>query len=282
MYMKYILLICIILVTSISHTYASSGSTSAVILRPSLTAQMERQNKIIKKNVALARIEQAKNKKTATVQTPKKATPSSGKPTEKKSLTPTLTIPPVPQTNISTQNIQPQAPQTLDISSSIPWVDMNRVYSTWIGWYNDTRTTLWLPSYSYDGRLHATAHDWNTVFAGSRGTNYHERSPGDGYYNFQKIDTWFTERGINPKVINRAKHTENVWYGYYNCNSGDCTDALIESIRSTYDFYMSEKGKSYDAHYRSIVNPYFTKIGLDIIVVPSEKRYYLTVHYITE
>ena len=45
---------------------------------------------------------------------------------------------------------------------------------------------------------------------------------------------------------------------------------------------MSEKGKAYDAHYRSIVQPVFTKIGLDIIVVPEEYRYYLTVHYITD
>lgn len=45
---------------------------------------------------------------------------------------------------------------------------------------------------------------------------------------------------------------------------------------------MSEKGKSYDAHYRSIVQPHFTKIGLDIIVVPGERRYYMTIHYITE
>lgn len=45
---------------------------------------------------------------------------------------------------------------------------------------------------------------------------------------------------------------------------------------------MNEKGKSYDVHYRSIIQPYFTKIGLSIIVVPSEQRYYLTVHYITE
>lgn len=95
------------------------------------------------------------------------------------------------------------------------------------------------------------------------------------------IDDWFVARGIDPIVINRSKHTENVGYGYYSCNATDCTDELIHSIRSTYDFFMSEKGRSYDAHYRSIVNPYFTKMGLDIIVVPSEKRYYMTIHYIT-
>ena len=57
---------------------------------------------------------------------------------------------------------------------------------------------------------------------------------------------------------------------------------MIRSIRTTFDFFMSEKGKAYDAHYRSIVQPNFSRIGLDIIVVPTEKRYYMTVHYITE
>jgi hypothetical protein len=96
------------------------------------------------------------------------------------------------------------------------------------------------------------------------------------------IDSWFIARGVNPKIVSRAKHTENVGYGYYSCSQSDCTDTLIASIRSTYDFFMSEKGKAYDAHYRSIVQPNFSKIGLDVIVVPSERRYYLTVHYITE
>jgi Cysteine-rich secretory protein family len=165
---------------------------------------------------------------------------------------------------------------------SIPNVDTVRVRTTWLSWYNTTRKSLGRSEYSYDARLDKTASDWNKIFAEGRWLNHHTRTPGDGYYNFPKIDAWFLARWINPKVINRSKHTENVGYGYYTCNQGDCTDELIESIRSTYMFYMSEKGKSYDAHYQSIINPYFTKIGMDIIVVPNEKRYYLTVHYITE
>jgi hypothetical protein len=82
--------------------------------------------------------------------------------------------------------------------------------------------------------------------------------------------------------MNRSKHTENVGYGYYHCTDSDCTSELIASIRTTWNFFMSEKGKSYDAHYRSIINPYFTKVGMDIIIVPGEKRYYLTMHFITE
>jgi|GEM_PF-6957476 len=42
---------------------------------------------------------------------------------------------------------------------------MQKVYTTWIGWYNETRTELGLNSYTYDTRLNTTAHDWNIVFA---------------------------------------------------------------------------------------------------------------------
>lgn len=240
-----------------------------VILRPSLTAQMTRQEGINNVNFALERklknqmrlaelreIRQAKlQKKTIPV-----TSPSPQKPITKSSL----------------------PPPSYTVSSNIPWVDMNRVRSTWLDWYNTTRKSLSLGGYSYDSRLDATAADWNRVFAAGKWENHHRRNPWDSYYDFPVIDAWFGARGINPKVINRAKNTENVGYGYYSCTASDCTDELIASIRSTYNFYMSEKGKSYDAHYRSIVQPYFTKIGLDIIVVPGERRYYMTIHYITE
>jgi hypothetical protein len=181
------------------------------------------------------------------------------------------------------QNIV-QSP-TINQSTNIPTpqsVDMAQIRSTWASWYNAVRQWEWLGVYNYDSRLDSTAYDWNIEFARWFGQNHHRRNPSDSYYSFPTIDQWFIDRGINPKVINRSKHTENVGYGYYNCNSGDCTNSMIQSIRSTFDFFMSEKWKSYDAHYRSIVNPYFTKMGLSIIVVPSEKKYYLTVHYITE
>ncbi|MBC7503750.1 CAP domain-containing protein, partial [Candidatus Gracilibacteria bacterium] len=161
-------------------------------------------------------------------------------------------------------------------------VDMERVRSAWALWYNDTRNILGLGAYTYDSRLNSTAYDWNTEFAKGKALNHHTRNPGDGYYNFAVIDKWFITRGVDPIVISRAKHTENVGYGRYSCSSGDCTESLIQSIRTTFDFFMSEKGKSYDAHYRSIVQPNFTKIGLSVIVVPGEQRYYLTVHYITK
>jgi uncharacterized protein YkwD len=244
-------------------------------LKPSLTAQIKRQEHIDKKNLIQER--QAKNlARLANI----RASRGVKKSSIKTSAPIVIEHPPV------IQNPTSPAPKTWSNQafqpSKIPGVDIAKVRDTWFGWYNDYRKSLNLGAYGYDSRLDATAHDWNIRFAEGKWQNHHTRSPWDGYYNFPVIDQWFKDRGIDPKVINRSKHTENVGYGYYSCSVSDCTDSLITSIRSTFDFFMSEKGKSYDAHYRSIVNPYFTKMGFDIITVPGENRYYITVHYITE
>ncbi len=261
-----IYIILLILITSISW----SEVFALTPLRPSLTLQMQKQDMINKENKTLER-KYANTMRLAELRAEKSA--KSGKP---------LTNSPAIGTNkpiihISSPTISPSSYQP-----SVQNVDMGRIRDAWFSWYNNTRSDLGLGNYSYDPRLDVTAHDWNIEFARWKGQNHHRRNPSDSYYNFPIIDAWFTARGISPIVINRSKNTENVGYGYYACASSDCTESLITSVRSTFDFFMSEKGKSYDAHYRSIVNPYFTKMGFDIIVVPSEKRYYITVHYITQ
>ncbi len=263
-----ILISCSILTTAYAQT-----------LIPSLSTQMQQQERINIKNAHTSRLAEIANKKAAA-----KARLLALKNRSNKSVAPVVTIALAKTTTLTPSNIVINS-SPVDSSpniSTLIWVDMTRVRSTWLGWYNDTRGSLGLGSYSYDSRLDSTAHDWNIRFADGKWLNHHRRNPWDSYYDFPVIDAWFTARGVSPKVINRSKNTENVGYGYYDCNSSDCTDALIRSIRTTYDFFYSEKWKAYDAHYRSIVNPYFTRVGMDIIVVPSERRYYLTMHFITE
>jgi Cysteine-rich secretory protein family len=253
----------------------------AATLAPSLTAQIARQEAVNKRN-ALADKRQALQQRKIAIA--KRSAYLQARRDQAKTTAPTVSSAPTIVSQ-SIRTIPPTiTPPRVSSSTATPvsGVDISRVRSTWLSWYNGTRTGLGLSSYSYDTRLDSTAHDWNIVFAEGKGMNHHRRNPGDSYYDFAVIDNWFIARGVNPKIVSRAKHTENVGYGYYSCSQSDCTDALISSIRSTYDFFMSEKGKAYDAHYRSIVQPNFSKIGLDVIVVPSERRYYLTVHYITE
>lgn len=244
-------------------TWDTTHATT-VTLKPSLYTQMEYQEKIDRNNLLLEK--KLKNKM-------RLAEIKSRKDAENYKTTPQYSI--VTPVNNAKQTITPWVNQVKN-------VDMNVVRWTWINWYNEYRSSLKLWNYSYDGRLDTTSHDWNIRFADGKWQNHHRRNTWDSYYDFPVIDNWFLGKGIDPKVINRSKHTENVGYGYYHCTDSDCTSELIASIRTTWNFFMSEKGKSYDAHYRSIINPYFTKVGMDIIIVPGEKRYYLTMHFITE
>ena len=273
--MRKILLIMVLFVFTVNTTFATQ-----IVLKPNLIAQMRKQEwvnkerRIIEKrqsNTEKLRLIRANNESTSQTKNTITRITLKDKILIAKTNTPTLTI----KSSLSQTTITPWV-------TSIASVDMNRVRTTWLSYYNNTRSSLWLSSYSYDARLDATAHSWNIEFAKWRGQNHHRRNPNDSYYNYNTITEWFRTRWVEGKVMWWATTTENVWYGSYSCNSSDCTDELIKSIRSTYDFFIGEKWKAYDAHYRSVVQPNFTKIGLDIIVVPEERRYYLTVHYITD
>jgi hypothetical protein len=255
--------------------FSLSISAHAATLTPSLTTQIARQESVNKRNTLAEKRQAVQSRKIAIAQ---KVASVQARRTQVKTAVPTVTSAPT----IVSQPVRTTPPTITPprVASSsvtpIAGVDMARVRSTWLGWYNDTRTSRWLTPYGYDSRLDSTAHDWNIVFAGSRGTNFHERTPGDGYYNYPIINEWFRVRGVNPPVISRVNHSENVSYGYYRCSESDCTDELISAIRSSYTFFINST-----VHSKSVYQSNFTKIGIDVIVVPTENRYYVTVHYMT-
>lgn len=161
-------------------------------------------------------------------------------------------------------------------------IDLIRVEKEWLSWVNNLRSQSGLHPYTQDSRLSDTAQEWSE-FSKNRGYIIHGR-PGDGCvgetnyhcYNFPAIDQWFKERWINPQIIGRSKHTENLWIGSYRCNSGDCTQSAINAIKKTYNFFLSEK--SYNGvHYRTMISPNFTKMWLGLSI--KNGTYYLTIHY---
>ena len=165
-------------------------------------------------------------------------------------------------------------------SRTVGNVDMVRVEQAWLGWVNGLRSEKGLAPYSTHHMLGKTAQEW-AEFSRDRGYTTHGR-PGDGCigatnygcYNFGAIDKWFAERGVNAIVLNRSKHTENLGFGAFRC-----TQAAIDSIRKTYNFFLSEKAYN-GVHYRTMINPNFKKMGLGF----AEKNgtYYLAIHYATD
>jgi len=160
-------------------------------------------------------------------------------------------------------------------------VDMARVRATWLQWYNEARVADGLYAYTYNHQLDRSAIAWSETNK-AKGVMDHKRSPGDAYYDYAKITAWFADLGLVFKNVNRVTHTENIGWGIYHCSKSDCTDDLIKSIRTTFDFYMAEKDQAYKAHYNSVMNAYFKEIGLGIAIDPVSGKYYLTTHYGTE
>lgn len=162
-------------------------------------------------------------------------------------------------------------------------IDVELVRSTWLGWTNEVRAEEGLHAYMNNPQLERTAVAWSEL-AEDRGYMDHRRDPGDVYYDYQKITDWFASFGLTFANVNRVTHTENIGWGTYNCaeNEADCTQNLLNEIRTTFDFYMSEKNEEYRPHYNSVMNAYFNEIGLGVAVDLAAGKYYLTVHYGTE
>ena len=159
---------------------------------------------------------------------------------------------------------------------TIPNVDLQTVRTRWLQWYNALRKGRGLPPYVYDPQLNRTADIWSAQ-AANKGAISHARSAKTSGYDYAAVRDWFQDEGLVFENISGITFTENIGWGVYKCPNGNCTNAFLSGIRSTFDFYTAEEKKSYRPHWNSLVSPTFTRIGLGIAV--KNGKYYLTVHY---
>ena len=163
-------------------------------------------------------------------------------------------------------------------------VNLDIVKNNWLDWNNGLRNDLWLNPYSTSSTLENSAQVWSEQ-SKTLWDITHKRNPGDWYYNYNAITSWFANNWVVCENVSRITHTENIWWGTYSCRDGDCSEELSIATRSTFDYFLSEKWKTYDAHYRSLTQPLFTKIWLGVAVDEISEnyyKYYLTIHYCTE
>ncbi len=156
--------------------------------------------------------------------------------------------------------------------------DIQKVRETWLAWQNNQRKALGLKPFSYNPQLNRTALLWSAD-AAEKVAITHKRIKNAAYYDYPAITTWFADRGLEFTNVNRSTYSESIGYGPYTCKTDDCTSKLTDAIRSTFDFYMSEKGKKSSPHYNAIVRPEFTQIGMGIAL--KNGTYYITTHYAT-
>ncbi len=129
--------------------------------------------------------------------------------------------------------------------------------------------------------LHKTAAQWAQVMR-NRGNASHERTEGDGYYNYPKIEQWFTDKWVRFQYIKQSTFTENIGYAWFDCDEDDCTDVAVESMRRIFEFFIDEEGMAYDAHWETTIHPYYKEVGIGISVDEENNWIYMAAHYATQ
>lgn len=186
-----------------------------------------------------------------------------------------------PQPTKGTQKLE--TPQTV-VKYDNNIFNFKKVKQTWINWHNEVRNSLKLPNYVENPKLDETAHIRSKTMKLKNKTN-HKRHPNDSYYDYWKIADWMKSHGVVCKNIHRATFSESIAYRTFYCHKQDCTYDLINAMRKSFDFYMSEKWKKWAPHYRWIVHPLFRQIWVGIELKKIWKnswKYFLTTHYCTK
>lgn len=162
--------------------------------------------------------------------------------------------------------------------------DYSEINNYWLDLLNKERENLWLDKYILNDKLNISSLNWAKE---SKNKWYidHKRNKKDSYYNYKKIESWMKNNGVVCNKKSGKTFTESIWYWYFSCSDSDCTEDLKKWINQTFKFFMSEKWKKYNLHYRAIVSKYFSQIWLWIEVEKTWKnsyKYYLVNHYCTE
>jgi hypothetical protein len=162
----------------------------------------------------------------------------------------------------------------------IAGVDLKEVRRVWLSWTNAERKIGGLKPFTANQQLDHSAVTWSK-FSRDKGEMSHKRDRQTAYYDYAIITKWFANLGLTFQNRNRMTYSESIGYGPYNCSQEVCTQKLISSLRSTFDFYLKEKNQKSRPHYGAIVNPEFKIQGMGIAIDPKAQRYYVTTHYAT-
>lgn len=159
-------------------------------------------------------------------------------------------------------------------TTTLPGVDMRKVQSTWLGWYNGERAKVGAPALVIVPELNRTAQVWADT-SKQRGYIDHKRG-NNVYYDYNRIKAWFAGLGVTF-TGGGTNFGESIAWNVYSCGEADCTDELISAIRSSFDFFDAEK-RTGGPHYEMMVNKGYKQIGLGIAVDKATKKYYLVTH----
>ena len=174
-----------------------------------------------------------------------------------------------------------QTPTSQQSYQTLPNVDFEKVRTARLGRHNDLRAKKNLKPYRYHSELERTAKK-RADYLVSLGRRTHQRSAKDGYYSYPAIKVRFSDQGVKftRETAGKSAFSESIGYRTYRCSSQDCTQELIDATKKIFDGFAAEWEGG--PHYRALMMPHFTQMGLGFEFDPVKKYVYTVIHYGTE
>ena len=134
---------------------------------------------------------------------------------------------------------------------------------------------------AYHSELERSATEWSKKQAETWYVG-HKRKKTDWYYNYSSVQQRFADLGIKFANLwgGKSSFTESMGYRGYSCSGADCTSAMIDSTKKSFDAFVKEGPGG--VHYKAIVMPHFKYIGVGFAVNSKTKTVYTTIHYGTD
>ena len=151
----------------------------------------------------------------------------------------------------------------------IPNVDWDRVQEEWLSWHNEYREQKWLQPYTYNESLNFTSLIRAQQIASEKRKTWstHARKLNDWYRNTDSIKERFSNLWVNVLYF-----SESNAYGYYNCKKSDCTQEMIDVLKTCFNRTFMD-----GSHYPAVVSSTFDQIWLWVAV--NGNYVWITTHY---
>ena len=168
------------------------------------------------------------------------------------------------------------------LSDNVSNIDEQKVRDAILLWHNEERYNVGTNPYTYNIDLEWSANTRANKLSNSQKiTNLHLRNPWDWKYNYDSILNRFSDLWIYlPKSVKwGTSFSESIWYGFYKCNKLDCTQEIINSIKTTRTWLIMNEKNYNGSHYRAAIMEHFTQMWIWISIDKNNNRYYLVLHY---
>lgn len=187
------------------------------------------------------------------------------------------------ESNIDVWPDNEPAPTSDFMSVGKSTVDMNRFRQEREKRTNNLREEYGREAYILSDDLNQTSQTWSEHHADNRiKWMSHRRYGSSAYYSYPLVIKWFGDQWVDFANVGWTKATECIWWWYVSCRESDCTDEMIKASRSTWNFFMSERGRKYAPHFNALISKQFSQMWVGIAVDPVSKRYYFTAHFSVE